>query len=297
MTTEGENVNLDGIVVCEDKHLPQNLLLEAAERAVAENPENAPSGGVDAKKLIGVDPKALETFGALLTGKKWKNGRTIKIRHLDGDPTIHAKVEKFAKEWEQFANIRFSFVPNGDTDIRISYHLDDRSWSRLGTDALAFSQDVETMHYGWLELDTPDEETRRTVVHEFGHALGMYHEQQSPEVVINWNKPVVYRHYMEQMGWTKADVDHNLFTPSDKAASQFSEYDRLSIMHYPVPPEFTTDGVSVGWNLVMSDTDKRFIASVYPKPAPADVPPPLQDLAPPGAGVQGDRLQKKWGGS
>ena len=150
------------------------------------------------------------------------------------------------------------------------------------------------MHYGWLTLETPDEETRRTVVHEFGHALGMYHEQQNPEVVINWNKPVVYRHYMEQMGWTKADVDHNLFTPSDKAASQFTEYDRLSIMHYPVPPEFTTDGVSVGWNLVLSDTDKRFIASVYPKPAPAGVPPPPQDMAPPGAGVQGDRLQKKW---
>src|SRR5829696_2161080 len=149
MTTETGNDNLNAIVVCEDKHLPQNLFLEAAERAVAENPENAPSGAVDAKKLIGVGPQALETFGALLTGKKWQNGRTIRARHLNGDPNIHAKVEQFAKEWEKFANILFSFVPSGDTDIRISYHLDNRSWSRLGTDALAFGQDVETMHYGW----------------------------------------------------------------------------------------------------------------------------------------------------
>lgn len=290
--SETNDVDLDAIVVCEDKHLPRNLMLEAAERAVAENPENAPSGGVEAGRLVGVDPRALETFGALLTGKKWQNGRTLRVRHLGGDPNIHAKVERFAKAWEQFANLTFVFVQNGNTDIRISYHLDNRSWSRLGTDALAFPQDVETMHYGWLHSGTTDEETRRTVVHEFGHALGMFHEHQHPDVVINWNKPVVYRYYMERLGWSKADVDQNLFMPRARADSQFDSYDPLSIMHYPVPPEFTTDGVSVGWNLVPSDADKRFIARAYPKPAPGEALPPPEATVP--ARTEA-RLQAKWG--
>ncbi len=46
---------------------------------------------------------------------------------------------------------------------------------------------------GWLEPDTPNDEYRRVVLHEFGHALGGIHEHQSPASgVIPWDKPKVY---------------------------------------------------------------------------------------------------------
>jgi serralysin len=277
--------------VCLDKRVALIDALKAAELAIEENPDNAPSGKVDAVHKPGVNPN-YEMFGAVLTGKKWKPGRTLKVRHLDGDPAIHAKVELYAKQWEKHANIKFAFVENGDADIRISYHLDNRSWSYIGTDAFTISADQETMHYGWLRSDTDDTEIRRVVVHEFGHAIGMIHEQSQPMNTIKWDKAAVYRHY-EQLGWSKAQVDSNVFEQYSKEITQFSHYDTESIMHYPVPKEFTTDGNAVGWNTELSEMDKAFIAEIYPRPTPAGAPmAAAPSLA--AAKASADRLQHTW---
>jgi serralysin len=133
------------------------------------------------------------------------------------------------------------------------------------------------MHYGWLQPTTTDEEFRRVIVHEFGHAIGMVHEQSHPEISIKWDKPAVYRRY-ESQGWSKAQADSNVFFKYSKLVTQFSEYDRSSIMHYPIPPELTTDGVAVGCYTDLSAMDKAFIARIYPKPQPA----PQMDMGPPG---------------
>lgn len=284
---DANNVDLSSIKVCEDKLLPPALLLEAAERSIIENPENAPSGTADAARLLGVDSAALETFGAVITGKKWKNGRVLRVRHLDGEANARALVERFSKLWERYANITFSFVNSGDAEIRISYHLDNRSWSWLGTEALAIPADQETMHYGWLHPTTTEEEARRVIVHEFGHALGMIHEHQHPDAGIQWDEPVVIRYYTQRLGWSEAAVRSNLFARVERHETQFSGYDQRSIMHYPVPAEFTRNGVAVGWNTDFSETDKGFIASVYPKPAPPNAPGPQSDMGGPGGGDGG----------
>src|SRR5438445_521773 len=75
----------------------------------------------------------------------------------------------------------------------------------------AEEKDGETMHYGWLDRATPEVEYRRTVLHEFGHALGAIHEHQSPGGEIKWNKDVVYAWCASNNPpWNPKDCDENI---------------------------------------------------------------------------------------
>jgi hypothetical protein len=114
--------------------------------------------------------------------------------------------------------------------------------------------------YDW----TAENVFKRTVLHEFGHVLGCLHEHQNPSAGIKWNKPAVYEYYLK-LGWVKADVDENVFESYDCDLTQFSEFDRHSIMLYAIPSRFTTNGFSVDWNDDLSEMDKEFIARAYPK--------------------------------
>lgn len=250
--------------VCIDQILPDELAVEAARLAVEENPENLPW-------MMGVlPPEPLHL--ALVTGKKWKPGRALRIRFLDGDATVQQKVAAVAKEWEKYANIKFDFGNDPEAEIRISF-AQQGSWSMLGTDALALPKDRPTMNYGWLRPGTPDNQYH-VVLHEFGHALGCIHEHQNPGGTINWNKEAAYQYYGRN-GWSRQMVDQQVFQKYDRALTQFTAIDPKSIMMYPIPRQLTTDGFEVGINTTISETDRRFIAEMYPGAAP---PPPDNKL-------------------
>lgn len=213
------------------------------------------------RSLDGTTPR-----GAVLKAKKWTPGATLKVSLNGSTLAIRNKVIQYAKEWEKYANIKFNFVTNDRTAaIRVSFVSGDGSWSYIGTDANAISRANATMNFGWLTSTTTDSEYSRVVIHEFGHALGMIHEHQHPLVAIPWDKPAVYAYYAAAPNyWTQAQVDNNLFTKYSTTQTNYSAYDKTSIMHYSVPNELTIGDFQVGWNTVLSATDKSFIASVYP---------------------------------
>ncbi|MBX3012119.1 MAG: hypothetical protein KF832_11465 [Caldilineaceae bacterium] len=248
------------IKTCVDLTLPTQRMLQASRAAIAENPDNAPSlpQGV---RLPGIDsPVAL----AALTGKLWKPGRTLRVRFLDGDPAVQRRIEPFVQEWSKYANIQFAFGNDPNAEIRISFRQTG-SWSYIGTDALSIPQNQPTMNFGWLTASTPNDEYSRVVVHEFGHALGCLHEHQNPATNIPWDKAAVYDYYGgPPNNWTREQVDINLFTRYSADITQFSAFDRASIMLYPIPNEFTIGDFEVGWNQVLSATDKAYIATLYP---------------------------------
>ncbi|MGI2904985.1 M12 family metallopeptidase [Tolypothrix sp. VBCCA 56010] len=254
--------NLEEIKIC-IQILP-DMSEEAQRIAIEENPQNAKNG-----------LNFIEKFGdtvessrmALIADKKWKPGRTLRVRFLDGDPIVHQKIAQVAQQWSQFGNIKFQFGNDPNAEIRISCKLGAGSWSYIGTDALNIPKNQPTMNYGWLKPDSDNREYFRVVMHEFGHALGCIHEHQHPQAGIPWNREAVYRYYMSAPNnWNKQSVDTNIFQLYSKNITQFSQYDPQSIMHYAVPKELTIGGFEIGWNTNLSATDKQFIAQMYPLP-------------------------------
>ncbi|MCU0322167.1 MAG: M12 family metallopeptidase [Chitinophagaceae bacterium] len=194
----------------------------------------------------------------------WENGKTIYVKFLSGSKAMQDKVKAIAKEWERYANIRFEFVQVGASNIRINLDNKGGHNSMIGTLANNAADDERTMNF-----DTTDFKTfaamRRTVLHEFGHAIGLLHEHYSPVAGIPWNKEAVYTELKKTQGWDKTTVDVNLFQQFKVSYTNGTEYDKSSIMHYPVFARWTTTGFSVDWNNDLSDGDKKLVSLLYPK--------------------------------
>jgi len=194
----------------------------------------------------------------------WNNGSTLKVRFLAGSPAMKDKVKTYAKEWEQYANIVFDFIEYGDADIRVN--LDDKGGhnSVIGQLAAGIPQNVKTMNLDTTDFATYDA-MHRTVLHEFGHAIGLLHEHYSPLAGIPWNKELVYQELAKSQGWDKMTVDVNLFQEYKLTYTHGTAYDKTSIMHYPVLARWTTNGYAVPWNNQLSAGDKAMISKLYPK--------------------------------
>jgi len=133
----------DIIKVCLDKVLPPELERLATDLAVRENPANAPRSTRPPFEL------------AAEVRFMWRPGSTLNVRFLGGHPAVHEKVEHYAHQWEQHANIKFRFVKAGPAHIRVAFIIGEGSWSYLGTQALVYSDpQIPTMNYGWLEPNT-----------------------------------------------------------------------------------------------------------------------------------------------
>ncbi|KAI1742644.1 hypothetical protein F4680DRAFT_411304 [Xylaria scruposa] len=216
----------------------------------------------------------------VVRSKTWPTGHTLKIKLIGGNDEMRQQVEKYAREWTKYANIRMAFIEDpSDAEIRVTFKKGG-SWSLVGRDCLTRLTEP-TMNLGCFGHGALDYEVARTVYHEFGHALGCVHEHQNPIQGIRWDKERVYSYYAQSMGWDRVTVDRNILTKYTDNATQFSCFDIDSIMLYHVPKELTLDGSSILPNNDLSPTDIDFIRRVYPGLPEAPVPPPPSPPASP----------------
>ncbi|WP_328452089.1 hypothetical protein [Amycolatopsis sp. NBC_00438] len=213
-------------------------------------------------------PRELDLFAttpeelAVAWNWRWQPGQELRISFLDGSRTLHRQVEHYARTWLDHANLAFSFGNYPDPEIRISFRGAGAS-SLVGTQAMSQPRDLPTMRLGRLAGQS-EKRNRRTVLHEFGHAIGCIHEQASPASSIPWDEAKVYYEF-RKLGWSDERIYNNILVRYSNQGYRFSAYDPKSIMQYPISSRWTRNGFEVGWNTDLSKLDKSFISRVYPR--------------------------------
>lgn len=187
------------------------------------------------------------------------NGSVLRVRFIGGNAQQRAIAVEQAGWWTQHANLTFVFDNAQDAEIRISFDAADGAWSYIGTDCRSIPLNEPTMNLGFLDGGT--------AAHEFGHAIGLAHEHQSPNGGIQWNEAVVLSELAgPPNNWDAATIRHNVLDKYKTDQIQGTAFDPDSIMLYFFPDTWTQNGQGTHENNVLSALDKQFVAGakMYP---------------------------------
>jgi hypothetical protein len=221
--------------------------------------------------------------GVVVRSITWRPGETIKVCFRSGTPKARMRTAAYASDWMNYANVVLDFgdkdnprTCQGDNSEAIKIDYVDKGpaagyWSQVGTNSRKAAHSMNLGDMGRDALPFPEAEARRLTQHEFGHALGLLHEHQSP-------KGGCGAEYYEQallaygalLGWAPEKALGNFIPYAESTELNASEVDRKSIMHYSLPPWIFKTGQNspcyVKPNYEISEGDRAFMARVYPKP-------------------------------
>ena len=208
------------------------------------------------------------------TKNKWVGGTVLRYYFLESSdwnwPDAQKDVVRWAFNVWKAEGISLVFRETDDeseAEIRIGFLQDGRSWSYVGTDILKYQDRGRTMNFGW---DLTTAWGHATALHEIGHTLGMPHEHQNPLAGIVWDEEKVYAEFADDPNnWDRETTYQNIIRKIPKWEVEGSNWDPVSIMHYPFDPGLIKapkpyDKNGIPNNTVLSQQDKDWVRRFYP---------------------------------
>ena len=276
---------------------------ERAAEAIAE--------GVPEHLVYALQPSADDSATAaqqLNAAQLWPKDEVLRVCFFGGNAVVKKLIATIATQWNQYSIVKFDFGKDnewrdcvqpryGFSQVRVGFS-GKGYWALVGPKEqdLTFSTQPTVNLEGFerynplrfnlagqkytpinvVDLATPYD--KGTILHEFGHVLGLMHEQLNPTLkcydALRWkDHETVYEYYFRTEGWNPAMTDYNVGTTGLGQPSVPGLPDPDSIMMYYLPITLKIDGASTNCfnrhNNSISALDKQIVSRLYSKPEPS----------------------------